>query len=464
MRLVVGPTCAGKSTYVERMQKAAIAEGRTLHVHLSYEIPDAASIPRGPDDIVHFNLLRGHLRRPAGPVTTAVSPLLPELIEAAEEIIVIGAPRKVLLRRAMERSNRLPEPEPSSSAEVDIEPSAAYPKLWCRALKMPKLAQIFEQLALHVDRSGKPHRYLCSNGDVHDDFHPISRWEFPRLAAADGGKLCRRKHPAPKLEVSGRTYQADFRQSAGGAGRAKTLSLALQMPLAGKRVLDIGCAEGAAALSAERMGARVTGIEPMRRRFRHAREIARTLGSRLDLRNTTLEELGEPDDSFDIVLALNVIHHQSDPFVFLNLAAALTSSHLVLEYPGLADRKYQSTLSERVEFPEDQPLMGVSLASQDQTFMFTPVALERYLLDTVAVFGRHEFMPSPIPGRWLSIFSDKKKAPPKPPKSEEAENLRRAVAARNAEIKRLKTELHAMRSSHSWRITKPLRSLNARFR
>lgn len=456
MRLVVGPTCAGKTTFVRHLRQVAARDGRTLQVHLGFEILDSATTPRGADDVVHFNLLRGQLGRPEEPIELSACPMLTELIEAAEEVTVLAAPRPVLLRRAEERSNR-----GESDSEGAVEANA-YPRMWCRALRMPKLAQIFEQLALHLDQSGKPHRYLCSNGAEHEEFHPMARWDFPRLAARDSEELCRGGHVEPELDVGRRVYQGDFRQGKSGGGRAKTLSLALRMPLARKKVLDIGCAEGAAALSAARMGARVTAIEPMAGRFESAREIAAALDSRIDLRNETLEELAAPSNSYDVVLALNVIHHQHDPFAFLDLAADLASSHLVLEYPGLSDRKYRSTLPERIDVGEDQPLIGLSTSAQDQTFLFTPASLERYLLDTTAVFGRHEFVPSPIAGRWLSIFSDKQRSMPIQPVNDENARLRKALAARDAEIKRLRGVVHTMRASKSWQLTKPLRKIHTR--
>jgi hypothetical protein len=322
------------------------------------------------------------------------------------------------------------------------------------------LAQVFEHLALDLDRLGKPCRYLCSNGDLHDDFHEISRWDFPRLAHPDAEELCRKGHPEPMLKVGERSYQADYREGTDRSARSATMARSLRMPLDGKRLLDIGCAEGAAALSAHRMGAKVTGIEPWGRRFEQAQAIAKALDCDLDLRNITLDDLAEPAEAFDVVLALNVIHHQADPFAFVHRAADLTSSHLVVEYPGLNDRRFRSTFEYEGELPDELPLIGVSTAKQDQTCVFTPASLERYLLDTVTLFGKHELLPSPKPNRWISVFSEKKTSAPRHPSSESG----RQDSRRAREIARLKRELNNVRRSRSWRLTAPLRLAHTRVR
>ncbi|CAM3455545.1 class I SAM-dependent methyltransferase [Isoptericola cucumis] len=452
MRLVIGPTSAGKSTFVERMRDSA--SGGDLRLHFAYEIKDRSAIPTGVDDVVHFNLLHSAQDRPADAGRATVSPMVARLIDAADEVVVLAAPRPVLLRRASQRSGDEPVEAGRAGRPYNAD-------RWARALEGRRLAQVYEHLALHLDHSTTPVRYLCSNGDVHDDFATLSRWDYPRLAGADSEQLCREGHPTQVLEVRQGSYQADYREGAAGSARSTTLELALQMPLAGKRVLDIGCAEGAAALSAHRMGAKVTAIEPWGRRFEEACTIAKTLDASIDLRNVALEDLRSRSGAFDVVLALNVIHHSRDPLAFLDRAADLTSSHLVLEYPGLADRKFRSTLDGAGELPEDQPLIGLSTRRKDQTFVFSPASLERYLLDTVRAFGHHQLIPSPIPNRWLSVFSKKRKGAPQGAMNE-ISRLRRAVAARDATIAQLEDDLHDLRTSRSWRLTEPLRQARAR--
>lgn len=400
MRLLVGPTCAGKSTLSAQWKAEAETKGLELAVHFGYQLGEDSKIPTGPQDVLHFNLLRGWTPKKLDqPASVAVDPLLPRLIEAADEIIVIVAPPAELVRRATDRTVI----EPSHP-----DGSGYRPDLWVPVLESDRLPQIYEHLALALDQAGKPHRYLCSNSAAHADQREISRWDFPLLGGSAGEQLCAEDHPARELPIGVGSYQSDYRQGGEGTARSATMATALGMPLNGKRLLDIGCAEGAAALSASRMGARVTGIEPWPTRFKDARQIADSLGASVDLRNLYLGELNEPDGAFDVVLALNVIHHQPDPFAFLDEATRLTSSHLVIEYPSLNDRRFRSTVDFEGDLPDDVPLIAVSTVAQDQTFVFAPASLIRYLVDTTQSFASYETFPSPKPNRWITVFSERR--------------------------------------------------------
>ena len=82
----------------------------------------------------------------------------------------------------------------------------------------------------------------------------------------------------------------------------------------------------------------------------------------------------------DVVLTINVVHHVPNPFAFLDRAASLTRSHLVLEYPGLVDEKYKRTLPGGTPDLDDSlPLLGVSTRDEDQTGKYN--AMVKNLLD-----------------------------------------------------------------------------------
>ena len=456
MRLLVGPTCAGKTTLLTAWQEEANAQDLAINVTFAFALGADAKIPTGVQDVVHFNLLRGWTPTSTRKrVSADADPLLARLIEAADDVTVIAAPTTELIRRASQRTL--------------VEPSELHPKLgayksshWIQVLESDKLPQIYEHLALVLDQVGKPHRYLCSNSALHDDMQPISRWDFPMLGRPDAAEMCEGGgHPARQLQVRGGTYQGDYRDGGSGSARSATLSQVLQMPLAGKRVLDVGCAEGAAALSAYRMGARVTAIEPWKKRFDEARLIAESLDADIDLRNLYLEELAEPDNSYDVVMALNVIHHQPDPLAFIDQLSRLTSEYLVLEYPSLSDARFRSTFDFAGELPDDLPLFGLSTADQDQTFVFSPAGLTRYLVDTVATFTEHESFSSPKSNRWITIFSGKQDIPGKLRASEQSRLVKDGATKQIAGLER---ELRAMRESRSWRLTAPMRRLHDRLR
>lgn len=98
----------------------------------------------------------------------------------------------------------------------------------------------------------------------------------------------------------------------------------------GKRVLEVGCGTGTDLLQFARGGARVTGIdltprsiEIVRRRF----EVYQVSGEFIV---GDAENLGFPDESFDLVYSFGVLHHTPDT------ERALSEAHRVLKPGGRA--------------------------------------------------------------------------------------------------------------------------------
>ncbi|HMD11515.1 MAG TPA: methyltransferase domain-containing protein, partial [Marmoricola sp.] len=329
MRLIIGPTSAGKSSYIQGLTGEDAAKPK---VYFAHQVQKSGNIPTGDNDVVHYNLLHGVKgRREAARL--GESELLHNLIDAASDVVVLSAPRSVLLERSGSRVLAEPDHPGHAKRRYDQE-------LWEKALRAPDLAQVYEHLGLLLDEATASHEYYCTNAGVHGEITPIARWDFPQLARDDAQELCRKGHRLPDQAERERSYQTDHRIG----GVSATLSHALVMPLANKKVLDIGCAEGAVALSAARMGARVTGLEPRQGRLTKARRAAEGMGLDVEFRKGFLDNLESRPGTFDVVLALNVVHHVPNPFAFLDQAASLTRSHLVLEYPGLVDEKYRRTL------------------------------------------------------------------------------------------------------------------------
>ena len=96
-------------------------------------------------------------------------------------------------------------------------------------------------------------------------------------------------------------------------------------PFKGLRVLDIGCGGGILAEPMARLGARVTGIDAGDAGIKAAKSHAAEVGLTIDYRHTTAEALAESGESFDIVLAMEVIEHVGDLDGFLAAAAALVA-------------------------------------------------------------------------------------------------------------------------------------------
>lgn len=79
--------------------------------------------------------------------------------------------------------------------------------------------------------------------------------------------------------------------------------------------LDVGCATGRLLSLLQAEGWRCAGVEPCTSAAEYGR---RTYG--LDIRATTLEQVGFPGASFDVVHASHVIEHLNDPASFLSEA------------------------------------------------------------------------------------------------------------------------------------------------
>src|SRR4029453_4866732 len=72
---------------------------------------------------------------------------------------------------------------------------------------------------------------------------------------------------------------------------------------AGGEVLDVACGTGVVALTAARLGARVTGIDLTPELIAHAKENAALMGIEADWREGDAEALPLPDGGFDVVVS-----------------------------------------------------------------------------------------------------------------------------------------------------------------
>ena len=94
-------------------------------------------------------------------------------------------------------------------------------------------------------------------------------------------------------------------------------------PLAGLKILDIGCGGGLLSEPLARMGAAMTSIDPSPGNIAVAGRHAEVAGLAIDYRCVTAEALAEGAPLFDVVLTMEVVEHVVDVPAFLAVAASM---------------------------------------------------------------------------------------------------------------------------------------------
>ncbi len=97
------------------------------------------------------------------------------------------------------------------------------------------------------------------------------------------------------------------------------------MPLAGLRLLDVGCGGGLASEPLARLGADVTAIDAGEETVAVAATHARQSGLDINYRQCTPEELAAEGLVYDAVISLEVVEHVPDLDEFLSAVASLVS-------------------------------------------------------------------------------------------------------------------------------------------
>ena len=93
--------------------------------------------------------------------------------------------------------------------------------------------------------------------------------------------------------------------------------------LKGLRMLDIGCGGGILSEPLARLGAVMVGADPAKENIEVARAHAEDSGVAVDYRATTAEALAEACESFDVVLAMEVVEHVADVDLFVSACASM---------------------------------------------------------------------------------------------------------------------------------------------
>jgi 2-polyprenyl-6-hydroxyphenyl methylase / 3-demethylubiquinone-9 3-methyltransferase len=95
--------------------------------------------------------------------------------------------------------------------------------------------------------------------------------------------------------------------------------------LVGLRVLDIGCGGGILSEPLARLGAAIVGADPSESNIAVAKHHAERAGLGIDYRAVPAEALAQSGETFDVVLAMEVVEHVADLGLFIELAAVLVA-------------------------------------------------------------------------------------------------------------------------------------------
>lgn len=87
-------------------------------------------------------------------------------------------------------------------------------------------------------------------------------------------------------------------------------------PYQGLSVLDVGCGGGLLSEPLARLGARVTSIDADAEAISVAANHAKTMELEIDYRCTSAEEVAAANETFDVIIAMEIIEHVSDLGLF----------------------------------------------------------------------------------------------------------------------------------------------------
>jgi 2-polyprenyl-3-methyl-5-hydroxy-6-metoxy-1,4-benzoquinol methylase len=198
-----------------------------------------------------------------------------------------------------------------------------------------------------------------------------------------------------------------------GKDRSQRTEQVLGRHVAGRSVLDIGTNYGVFPFEAMQRGAsRAVGIELDESRAAMAQRIAALHGDSYEIRQGRVEDLA-PEESFDVVLVLNVLHHLLDPIAVMRQLAAVCRETMIVEFCLPDDPEYliyvvgRSAARTRLNWVlaglrsrllrraiGDLPLMAVGNRSYDRTFYFSPAAFENLFVLHQELFESVSFEPS----------------------------------------------------------------------
>jgi SAM-dependent methyltransferase len=219
--------------------------------------------------------------------------------------------------------------------------------------------------------------------------------------------LCAEDLPYQKIQLP-------YGLSTKGKSREETSRKIFAEDLSGKTILDVGCSLGYFCFEALKRGAqRAIGVDVNPDRVRQARLLADCLGVPAEFYVMDIEkEL--PNEVFDIVISLNVLHHFKEPIHVLARLISITREKLILEIAGTKSPRAARFLREmgvpwwQLRSLTELPLIVVGRGSTsgtypEQKFFISRAAIRSLLLNHRKHFARVDIIESEFKNRYLAI-------------------------------------------------------------
>jgi 2-polyprenyl-6-hydroxyphenyl methylase/3-demethylubiquinone-9 3-methyltransferase len=169
-------------------------------------------------------------------------------------------------------------------------------------------------------------------------------------------------------------------------------------PLAGLNVLDVGCGGGLLCEPLTRLGAEVVGADPSQTNIGVARSHAERSGLAVDYRAASAEALAPAGETFDAVLAMEVVEHVADRDAFIAACARLTRPG-GLFFVGTINRTLKAYVL--AIFGAEYVLRWLPRGTHDYSRLVRPAELESALQAAgLAVLDRAGVAYNPISDRW----------------------------------------------------------------
>ncbi len=150
-----------------------------------------------------------------------------------------------------------------------------------------------------------------------------------------------------------------------------------KLPLAGLKILDIGCGGGLISEPMTRLGAEVTGIDASEKNINIAKTHAKKNKLDINYINSSPEKFNK-EKKFDVILNLEVVEHVEDVNLYLSSCFHLLKENGIM-FTATINRTFTSYI--KAIIGAEYVLRWLPIGTHDWNKFLKPEELEKYLND-----------------------------------------------------------------------------------